>query len=386
MRILLLGDYPSDPRLGSTKVLIKLQEEFRALGHSCDVVLAEGVGARPRNSYLRQAFAPVLARAAVRRMVRANGPYDVVDVTSAEGWWIAAFRGRDSGTAVISRSNGLEHLNYQRMVEDHREGLAWKPWTRRLFHPAVRLTQVAAAARAADRLLLLNENDRRYAAGRGWKAEADIDVVPHGVSSRFLREAPPLDTPRGRGILFCGSWTAVKGIHYLVGAFSRLVRDGTRTTLTVLGGGVRHDDIRASFPDEVRPLVTIVERAGEETVMDAYRHHDVLAWPSTYEGFGMVVVEAMSQRLPVVATPVGCAPSLVVHDQTGLVVPPRDASALAAALERMLGDAQLRRRCAAAAFARVRDMTWANTAKRTLDVYARALAARGVNGRAPCFP
>ena len=41
--------------------------------------------------------------------------------------------------------------------------------------------------------------------------------------------------------------------------------------------------------------------------MTAYRRHDVLAWPSTYEGFGMVLLEAMSQRLPVVATPVGCA-------------------------------------------------------------------------------
>ena len=40
MRILLAGDYPPDPTLGSTKVIVKLQEEFRALGHDCDVLLA----------------------------------------------------------------------------------------------------------------------------------------------------------------------------------------------------------------------------------------------------------------------------------------------------------------------------------------------------------
>ena len=45
--------------------------------------------------------------------------------------------------------------------------------------------------------------------------------------------------------------------------------------------------------------------------MAEYRRHDALLFPSTYEGFGMVVIEAMSQRLPVIATPLGCARSLV---------------------------------------------------------------------------
>ena len=90
----------------------------------------------------------------------------------------------------------------------------------------------------------------------------------------------------------------------------------------------------------------------------------------------MVVVEAMSQGLPVVATPVGCAQSLVVSGETGLLVRSRDSEALAAALERMLTDSALRARCATAAFERVKGMTWTHTAERTLDVYARALAHR----------
>ena len=73
------------PRLGSTKVLVKLQEEFRALGHVCDLVLADDLGVHPRNAHLRRALAPMSALAAVRRAFRANGPYDVVDVASAEG-------------------------------------------------------------------------------------------------------------------------------------------------------------------------------------------------------------------------------------------------------------------------------------------------------------
>jgi hypothetical protein len=187
VRILLVGDYPPDPRLGSTKVLLKLREEFESMGHACDVLLADSLGG-PGNPYVRQAVGPLVARNAVQRLFSRNGSYDVVDVASAEGLWLAAGRRRGlNGAVVISRSNGLEHLNYQRMLDDHAAGLIRKPWTRRLFHPAVRLTQVAAAARAADRLVLLNESDRDYAvehAGRILRTSTSLRTASRSGFSR----------------------------------------------------------------------------------------------------------------------------------------------------------------------------------------------------------
>lgn len=378
MRILLVGDYPRDPRLGSTKVMLKLQEEFQALGHTCDVLLADDVGSVPRHRLARWALAPVAACAAARRASRERGGYDVVDVASAEGLWIGVLRrlGLLDGTAVVGRSHGIEHLNYRRMLDDHAAGLLHKPWTRRWWYPAVRLSQVAAAARVADRLIVLTDTDRAFVLSRRWKPDCDVDVVPHGVSARFLDDVPLADGPRGGGILFCGSWDAMKGVHYLADAFGRLIASGRRVNLTVLGGGVAADAIRATFPEAARAHVTILERAQEESVVAAYRSHDVLAFPSSYEGFGMVLLEAMTQRLPVVAMPVGCAATLVEDGKTGLSVPPRDAAALAAALGRLLDDAALRARLADAAFRRVREMTWGRTAAATLAVYQRARAAR----------
>jgi glycosyltransferase involved in cell wall biosynthesis len=92
----------------------------------------------------------------------------------------------------------------------------------------------------------------------------------------------------------------------------------------------------------------------------------------------MVLLEAMTQRLPVVATPVGCATTLVRDGETGLRVPPRNAGALASALWRLLDDRSLRIRLAAAAFDAVRGMTWTATARATLAVYERARAERTV--------
>src|SRR5258706_14479726 len=128
MRILLVGDYARDARLGSTKVLAKLEEEFRALGHVCDLVLADDLGVHPRNAHLRRAFAPISALAAIRRAFQANGAYDVIDVSSAEALCVAAARraGGFRHTAVLARSNGLQHLDYQPMLDHHHPRLLHK--------------------------------------------------------------------------------------------------------------------------------------------------------------------------------------------------------------------------------------------------------------------
>jgi glycosyltransferase involved in cell wall biosynthesis len=376
VRILLVGDYAADPRLGSAKVYYKLEEEFTRLGHHCRMLLAEELGPRPAHPRLRWLLGPVLAARAVARAIREDGPYQVVDAASAEGALLGVRRRLLGGAALVSRSHGLEHLNYQRMVDDHTHGLASKPWHRRLWYPATRLSQVALAARLADRLLVLNQADRDYAVRRGWKREDAIDVVPHGVSQAFLDQAPAPDEPRGRGILYCGSWYAGKGVDYLVSAMRLLAADPDPPRLTVLGPGIPAQAVLEAFPAELRERVSVLPRAHEDEVMRHYREHDLLVMPSNYEGFGMVLVEAMSQRLPVLSTPVGGAPALL-GDAAGVLVPPRDPQAIAAGVRRLLHDPALRRRLGEAGRARVEGMSWTATAQRTLECYQRAIDARG---------
>lgn len=239
MRILLVGDYPADPRLGSAKVYYKLREEFVALGHHCDVLLGPDIAARPANWRVRQTVSPWLADRAIRRAFRERGPYDVVDVASAEGMVLAARRrmGFAREPVIVSRSHGLEHLNYRRTLDDATDGLLSKPWTRRLWYPGVRLPQVAAAARLADALIVLNPADRAFAVDAGWQPPERVHEVPHGVSARFLADAPAPDASR-EGILFCGSWDNVKGAPYLARALARMAADGPPPRLTILGPGL----------------------------------------------------------------------------------------------------------------------------------------------------
>jgi len=376
LSILLVGDYPEDPTLGSPKVLFKLQAEYRALGHRCEIVFDREIGGS-RIRHIRQLMAPWNAgQAIVRRLDRED--YDIVDVASAEGLWLGVLKklGAYSRTLYVCRSNGLEHLNYRRMLGDHDAGLLRKPWTRRIWYPVSRLTQVAAAARLADRVVLLNEGDREFALDHGWASPDRVDVVPHGVSKEFLDDDPGARARRGAGLLFCGSWDQTKGIAYLVAAFEKLHESRGDMRLTVLGPGVPAATVQQAFPERLRPFVTVVPRAPEARVIEMYRSHDLLIWPSTYEGFGLVLLEAMSQRLPVIATPVGCARSIVRDGQTGLSVPLRDAVAIAAAVRCLMADDDLRARIGEAGRQAVAGMTWRATALRTLELYRRARKER----------
>lgn len=374
LRVLLVADFADDPRLGSAKVTHKLRDELRAAGHHCEALFADAIGRTPANRQLRQLVAPALAARAVRQATARRG-YDVVDAASAEGLWLGAAKrvGISRHRALICRSNGLEHRNYQRMIDDSRGGLLPKPWPRRIWYPVSRLSQVAMAARLADRLLVLNEGDRQFAVARKWQPASRVDLVPHGVSDHFLTGADPR-SERGGGMLFCGAWDHVKGTPYLVDAFNCLAAEGRPVRLTVLGPGVAAGLVFEPFSAAARPFITVVDRVAEARVIAEYRRHDVLVFPSTYEGFGLVALEAMSQGLPVIATAVGCIPDLLRHQENGLLVPSRDSTALAAAIRRLADAPEERARFGAAAAAAVARMSWRRTAEQTVDVYRRALA------------
>lgn len=97
---------------------------------------------------------------------------------------------------------------------------------------------------------------------------------------------------------------------------------------------------------------------------------DVFALPSWTEGLPVVVLEAMARRRPVVATPVGGTPEVVADGETGLLVPPRDPQALAAAIRELLADPQRRERMGEAGYRRAAERFSAGAmSRRVLEIY-----------------
>src|SRR5436309_3367731 len=102
-------------------------------------------------------------RRRARRRRRRRGP------RRRDGGAPAPYARARSATPYVCRSNGREQLNYRLMLDDARAGLSTKPWTRRIWYPLSRLTQVEWAARLEHRLLLLNAQDYEYALDQKWQ-------------------------------------------------------------------------------------------------------------------------------------------------------------------------------------------------------------------------
>jgi glycosyltransferase involved in cell wall biosynthesis len=111
---------------------------------------------------------------------------------------------------------------------------------------------------------------------------------------------------------------------------------------------------------------------------------DVFVLASRSEGLPLSVIEAMAAGLPVVASDVGGLRELVRDAETGVLVPPSDATALASALRPLLADRQLRRRLGVAGRARAKALFDLSGFRRAhLELYRRELAAAGVSSAAP---
>ena len=214
-----------------------------------------------------------------------------------------------------------------------------------------------------------------------------IAVVPLGVGPEFFPEPPPTrDAVRARlapgregFILFCGGLEPRKDVPTLLRAFARLPGGRERYRLVLMGG-----DGRAS--SDITALVVALglsEAVAFEGYLEVaqlralYAAADLFVLPSLHEGFGLPILEAMACGTPVVAATTSSLPEVV--GDAGLLVPPGDPDALAAAMTRVLEDADLAADLKQRGLNRAKLFTWEATAAKTLAVY-RAVAAEGRGG------
>jgi glycosyltransferase involved in cell wall biosynthesis len=186
---------------------------------------------------------------------------------------------------------------------------------------------------------------------------------------------------------YVGRLAAAKRPELVVAAFDRL---RCPAWLVVVGDGPQRPSVeRAVARSPRRERILLHGFVDHSRVPAVLAHLDVLVLPSAYEELGSVLVEAMAAGVPVVVTRVGGMPEVVRDGETGLLVdggagadPEVLANGLAAAVDRLLDDPDLRRRMAVAARDRARDYSWPVLAGRVRDLYVHALVA-GATGPRP---
>ncbi len=412
--------YRGNPRCGGQGVYTRhLTRELVALGHSVEVFAGqpwpevdEGVGFTPvpgldlyrdpdpfripRPREFRGAFPRSVAVLEFAVMCTAGFPepwsfslrarrllaarrdeFDLVHDNQCLGHGIQGML--DDGWPVLET---LHHpITVDRQLALSHTTNPWQQATQRRWFGFLRMQ--CTVARALPRIVTVSESSRRDIATQMGVAPERMTVVPVGVDHTVFRPRPELTPVPGRIMVTSSSDVPMKGLVPLLEAVAKL-RTEREVELVVIGNPRADGRVAKAIERlDLAPVVRCVTGISDDELACNYARAQVAVVPSLYEGFSLPAIEAMACGVALVATTGGALPEVVGDDgRTGLLVPPDDPGALAAAIGRLLDDDDLRTRLGAAGRQRVLGrFTWQVTAAGTADEY-RALLEDGA--AVPC--
>ncbi len=193
--------------------------------------------------------------------------------------------------------------------------------------------------------------------------------IDDAVCAPSYRAARPSYLPSGPFIAFVGALGEHKGVGLLLEAHRRM----RMAVPLVLLGSLRADS-GAYLGTSERPVIVRTDVPHSEIMACLHAATAAVAPSRWQEPLGLVAVEAMAAGTPVVVTDVGALPEVIVHEETGLVVPPNDPIALAAAIDAIVGNPHLGQRYGAAGMRRARSFTASAIVPRVISAYEHSLA------------
>lgn len=249
------------------------------------------------------------------------------------------------------------------------------------------IAALAAVTPFIDRLIAPSDAIAAKVHAEGRRA-TEITVVPGGVDlDRFSPDADQPELRIGMGIppdaLLIGVVARLeeeKGHRYLIEALPAVLDQVPNAWLLLVGEGSQTDPLRAmarSLPRSARERVVFVGRRHD--IGAVTRALDIAVLPSLREAQGLALVEAMAAERPVIASAVGGIPETIRHGVDGLLVPPADPDALAAAIVCLARDLRLRARLATSGRRRVEERFSVTASVRRVEaIYEEELVRAGV--------
>jgi len=213
--------------------------------------------------------------------------------------------------------------------------------------------------------------------------EGDYRIIPNGIDLDRFRE-PGARRPGRVRVLFVGGESRRKGLAVLLRALRRLDPDVADFELDICGSDEHAEKFSRLVPERFADRVRFRGRIAHERLPEFYQDADIFCAPSLgNESFGIVLLEAMATRTAVLASDIDGYRDVVTDGAEGLLVPPRDAVALARALERLLNDEALRDACALRGLETVKRYSWDIVSDEVMQLYRDVIGSRLKQRSAP---
>lgn len=204
-------------------------------------------------------------------------------------------------------------------------------------------------------------------------------VIPNGIDYRRFADAEPWPALRDgtKNVLFVGRKDERKGLRYLLEAFASLCEGRDDVRLVVVGPG-QPDRVCTDWVNVIRSrgedAVKLVGPVSNEDLPRYYASADVFCSPATGgESFGIVLLEAMAAGAPVVASDIDGYRDVVTHERDGLLALPRNPSAIANAISRVIDNPDLARELSEGGRQVAEQYRWQRVASEVEDYYLQCL-------------
>ena len=368
VRVLLSIHHPLDPNLSAPGVTLALANALEIAG--CQVTTYGYQEAWPglRAPSVKHALAFPYKTAGY--LARNHHRFDVLDMSTGDAhWWPLAKKLGGDRPALITRSHGLEHLADERLRTDAARGTIRLSRKYGIYHGGLRLREVARSLRASDGAIVLNDAERAYSINVIRMRPERVTVIPNGVDQAFL-DSPSAKSVRGPlRLVWIARWHPSKGSLEMIEALDRLAGAGVAFHLLMLGTSLAEENVLASLTERVRPHIAVMPQFLKTELPALLADREVFVLPSHSEGFSTALIEAMALGVTPVATAVGGAPTLIVPNANGLLIPTHAATPLADAISRLAADRDAAGMMGLRAMKTARDFTWDRVAERTMRWY-----------------
>jgi len=204
----------------------------------------------------------------------------------------------------------------------------------------------------ADAIVTLTDKEKRFLSSL---VRCPIQSIPNAVVLPSEMKESQESSDGTIRFLFLGKLMRTKGVYELLEACAICRREGLPIHLTLGGNGEVEECRRWARERGLENCIDVPGWLEGSSKGTALKQANVFVLPSHTEAFGIAIIEAMGYGLPVIATRVGGIPEVVVENETGLLVQPRDIEGLVGAMRRLTSDVDLRRRLGRAGRKRVEE-------------------------------
>lgn len=207
---------------------------------------------------------------------------------------------------------------------------------------------------------------------------SEITIIPNGVDPELFAALPerpvtPIDT-LARNVFFIGRLVPEKGIKQLINCFPQILKEIPEARLVIGGRGPEENSLyKLAGKLKIAKEVQFMGFLRDKERNYVYHQADVAVFPSLYEPFGIVALEAMATNTPVIVGDVGGLAEIVEHNVTGLKVTPGNETELAQAILLLLKDRTLAERLSRNGYEKIKSVySWNAIARHTAEIYYQA--------------